>query len=307
MFQTLLPAQGVRKYTKKMIEEKIYQINKGSSQWPIRLSVLKGMPEYLRFKGSIPGNSESTIAIVGARQCSPYGKRLAYEYGNALAKAGFSVVSGMARGIDSCAHQGAMDAGGKTYAILGCGVDICYPASSQKIYREIPKTGGIISEFPDGTPPVGYNFPRRNRIISAFADCVLVIEAKRKSGSLITADFALEQGRDVYAVPGRTSDALSEGCNHLISMGAGLALSPEMLIRELGISWYRPDHLLPDISFEDEDLTKIYDLLDERPMAFEVLQKKLDFSSDRLLQALLYLQLEGRIREIFRGTYIKIW
>lgn len=151
-------------------------------------------------------------------------------------RAGVEIISGMAQGIDSCAHEGALDAGGSTIAVLGCGVDVCYPAASRRTYERLRKNGGLLSEYPCGAPPLAFHFPQRNRIISALSDVVLIVEARRRSGSLITADLALEQGKSVMAVPGRVTDRLSEGCNWLISEGAGIARAPADVLAELGFT-----------------------------------------------------------------------
>ena len=157
--------------------------------------------------------------------------------GNFLSEHGVQVISGMAAGIDAEGHKGALEGGTPTFAVLGNGVDICYPSSSRGIYRRIPqKNGGIISEYEPGTRGRAYHFPARNRIISGLADLVLVVEAKEKSGSLITASCALEQGKMVYAIPGAVNDALSRGCHKLIYDGAGIAYSPEILLDEWGLS-----------------------------------------------------------------------
>lgn len=212
------------------------KITPEDTRWPKRLEGLKGMPPCLYVRGEIPDEEEKTIAIVGARMCSQYGKQQAFRFAKEMARAGVSVVSGMALGVDGYAHAGALEGGGRTYAVLGCGLDICYPEKNRRLYEEIPKRGGLITEFSSGSKPLGKHFPLRNRIISALADLVLVVEARAKSGSLITADFALEQGKDVYALPGRVGDALSEGCNRLIAQGAGIAVEPSALLEELGIS-----------------------------------------------------------------------
>lgn len=205
-------------------------------QYPQRMREMENMPGGIYTLGRLPDEKKKSAAIVGARLCTGYGYEQAYRFAYELARAGVEIISGMAQGIDSCAHEGALDAGGSTIAVLGCGVDICYPASSRRTYERLQKNGGILSEYPCGVPPLAFRFPERNRIISALADVVLVVEAKKRSGSLITADLALDQGKSVMAVPGRITDRLSEGCNWLISQGAGIARAPSDVLAELGLT-----------------------------------------------------------------------
>ena len=222
-----------RKYRKT----EIHYVEKNSSIYPARLRELSGMPKQLYYIGRFPEDNKPTAAIVGARLCSAYGRIQAFRYGKFLSEHGVQVISGMAAGIDAEGHKGALEGGTPTFAVLGNGVDICYPSSSRGIYRRIPqKNGGIISEYEPGTRGRAYHFPARNRIISGLADLVLVVEAKEKSGSLITASCALEQGKMVYAIPGAVNDALSRGCHKLIYDGAGIAYSPEILLDEWGLS-----------------------------------------------------------------------
>ncbi len=170
---------------------------KDSSVYPARLKELPGMPKQLYYIGSFPDDAKPTAAIVGARLCSPYGRIQAFNYGKFLSEHGVQVISGMAAGIDAEGHKGALEGGTPTFAVLGNGVDICYPSSSRGIYRRIPeKNGGIISEYEPGTKGRAYYFPARNRIISGLADLVLVVEAKEKSGSLITAAVGTGTGED---------------------------------------------------------------------------------------------------------------
>ena len=159
---------------------------------------------------------------------------MAEAFAGRLGGAGVSIISGMARGIDGIGQQAVLAKGGKTYAVLGCGVDVCYPASNRRLYEEITeKGGGILSVFPPGTAPLKQHFPERNRIVAGLSDLVLVVEARQKSGTWITVDMALEQGKNVYAVPGRLTDRLNDGCNLLIRQGAGIALSPDDILAEL--------------------------------------------------------------------------
>lgn len=281
-------------------------IGKDNADYPERLRQYRGMPGKLYVKGELPGAEEPAVAIVGARMCSQYGRKQAYEFAKALAEAGISVISGMARGVDGYAHEGALAAGGKTYAVLGCGVDICYPASNRHIYERIPECGGILSEFENGVPPIARHFPMRNRIISALADVVLVIEAKEKSGSLITADFALEQGKDVYALPGRVGDALSSGTNQLIAQGAGIAYSPKMLLEELGNStdmiksYMKNNHLGLAKEFD-----LVYSCVDLQPKDLHTILEEVELPAEQTMNILLKLQLEGKIFEVFRNCYVK--
>lgn len=203
-------------------------------EYPSRLREIPDPPYGLFVKGKVPDTETLAVAVVGARECSEYGKYTAQALGRCLAENGVQVVSGMAKGIDGISQRAAMEAGGRAYAVLGCGVDICYPAQNRAIYDQLPEKGGILSPYPPGTQPQPGLFPPRNRIVSGLADVVVVVEARQKSGTLITVDMALEQGREVYVVPGRLTDRLSDGCNRLIKQGAGVLLSPEEFVRELG-------------------------------------------------------------------------
>lgn len=223
----------------RMERDKISFIPYYHPDYPKRLLQIPDSPFGIYVKGEVPKDSERSVAIVGARSCSAYGRYVADAFARELAREGVAVVSGMARGIDGVAQKGALAAGGRTYAVLGCGVDICYPASHAKLYEEISRAGGILSTYPPGTAPTPKHFPPRNRIISGLSDAVLVVEARQKSGTLITVDMALEQGREVYAVPGRVTDRLSDGCNGLLLQGAGAALSPAQVVKELSETVWR--------------------------------------------------------------------
>lgn len=216
-------------------ENQIHYTCIGHASYPDRLLKIPDPPFGLYYLGNLPEQNRPSVAIVGARGCSPYGIRMAAEFGSCLAKAGCQIISGMARGIDGIGQQAALQEGGYSLAILGCGVDICYPKENQSLYDTLCANGGICSEYAPGIQPKNTLFPARNRLISGFADAVLVIEARKRSGSLITVDMALEQGKEVYALPGRITDALSEGCNDLIKQGAFIALSPEEMLRDMGL------------------------------------------------------------------------
>ena len=217
----------------RMRERGIFLVTEDEPQFPERLSRIPDKPYALYFAGRLPQAEKRAVAVIGARECTAYGRYMAEQFGAAFAKAGIQVISGMARGIDGIGQTAALKEGGYSLGVLGCGVDICYPGENKERYETLLAAGGICSEYPPGTEPRAVLFPPRNRIISGLCDAVLVVEAREKSGTLITVDMALEQGREVYALPGRATDPLSGGCNRLIRQGAGLASSPEEVLEEL--------------------------------------------------------------------------
>ena len=199
----------------------VIKLAQDDKYYPNKLKSIYDPPELLYCLGDIRLLNEPSIAIVGTRNASNYGKRIAYNLSQELSKRGVTIISGLASGIDSYAHEGAFKNVGKTIAVLGSGIDVIYPKENEDLYKSIIKNGGlIVSEFPLGTKPEKDNFPKRNRIISGLSDGVVVVEAKKKSGALITADLALEQGRSVFAVPGNIDSQNSEGTNNLIKEGA---------------------------------------------------------------------------------------
>lgn len=299
----------------KLLEKKIRFYTCSDQGYPSRLRKLKHPPYGLYCIGDLPQEGKPAAAVIGARECSEYGSFVAKAFAGKLTEAGISIVSGMARGIDGIAQQGAIDAGGITYAVLGCGVDICYPASNRKLYEEILASGGgILSVFPPGTEPQKRNFPERNRIVAGLSDILLVVEARQKSGTWITVDMALEQGKSVYAVPGRLTDRLSDGCNLLIRQGAGIALSPEDLIQELkiltnregiGISKKKKTEEQRDINPKAE----LYDFLDFSPRTADEILKRMQKEGKKaelseVLSGLIVLCMEGRARQE-AGCYMK--
>lgn len=218
---------------RKLEEDHITFLVKGDDGYPKRLQEIPDAPYGLFLKGKAPSEEMLSVAVVGARDCSEYGRYLARELGRAFGEHGIQVVSGMARGIDGICQMAALEAGGSSFGVLGCGVDICYPSQNRPLYRRLQEKGGILSIYPPGMQPRPSLFPPRNRIVSGLSDAVVVVEARQRSGTLITVDMALEQGREVYAVPGRLTDRLSDGCNRLLKQGAGVLLSPADFIAEL--------------------------------------------------------------------------
>lgn len=283
------------------------KITGSDPEYPNRLKEIKSPPKELYIKGRLPDEKVLSVAIVGARECSPYGRRMAQEIGAELARAGIQIISGMARGIDGAAQGGALSAGGATFAVLGCGVDICYPSEHRKLYESLQKEGGILSELSPESPPLPQHFPARNRIISGLSDVVLVIEAREKSGSLITADLALEQGKDVYALPGPVNSNLSRGCNGLIKQGAGIVVSIEDFMEELHISYSGKMEKIEENKILLESAEKlVYTCLDLYPKNLGTLVGETDLTIPELLNVLFRLELKGYIQEISKNYYVKI-
>lgn len=205
--------------------KEIFILTAQDAAYPHRLRSIYDAPILLYGRGAMPlFDDEATVAVVGTRSCTPYGIRTAEQLGYELGRQGAIVVSGLAKGIDAAAHCGALRGGGFVAGVLGCGIDVVYPASSRRLYEDVAATGVLLSEYPPGTPPERAHFPERNRIISGLSLGVVVVEAPERSGALITANMALEQGRDVFAVPGPIDASNSRGCNQLIRDGAGLVM-----------------------------------------------------------------------------------
>lgn len=308
MLQLLMEGrkQNIQKMYDEICGKGITFLSIEDEAYPHRLKQIPDAPIGIYVKGKLPGKDRRTVAVVGARMCSEYGRAMAKELGRELAAKGVCVVSGMARGIDAAGHAGAIEAGGMTCAVLGCGVDVCYPASNRKLYGEIIEMGSIISEVPPGMQPMPMLFPQRNRIISGLSDAVVVVEARAKSGSLITADQALEQGRDIYAVPGRMNDPLSEGCNNLIRQGAGIISGIGDFLKDLDLqgNFEGTQEILEKLLLEKEE-SLVYSCVDLRPKNVEEILRKSGMSMPGLAQVLASLVQKGFITETFKNYYIR--
>ena len=272
-----------------------------------KLRIYEDKPLWLFYKGVLPKNEDKLVGMVGARNCSQYGKTMAESIAGKLALYSIGVVSGLARGIDVAAHRGAIEGGGRTYAVLGCGVDICYPRENINTYMEIISNGAVISEYPPGCEPMAWQFPYRNRIISMLSDSVAVMEAKRKSGSLITTDYALKYGKDVFALPGRVNDVLSEGCNDLIKSGALMVTEAEDMLFSVGVYFDEKDrrkNKKKKILLEKENEV-VYSCLDLLPKGIEEIIDKTGMNSSEIYEALMSLMLNGLIIEPVKNHYAR--
>ncbi len=279
----------------------------GEKEYPSKLMNIYDRPCVLYYRGQLPIENQKSVAVVGSRNCSPYGRGVAQELGRVLAENGANVISGLALGIDTQAHRGAVMAGGRTYGVLAGSADICYPAQNFNLYMDMLKAGGVISEYPPGTRTVPGMFPLRNRIISGLADAVIVVEAGHKSGSLITVNHALEQNREVYAVPGRLGDPDSIGCNEIIAEGAAIISSYDTLLEELKltVSHKKNDNKINLCLATDEKM--LYSLLlDFTPKGLDTLIDESKLPPGRVFAGLLGLQMKSIIREISKNFYIRV-
>ncbi len=291
----------LKKGYEELEKKKIHYVTTLNPEFPERLRPYKDCPAGLFYKGMLPKEDTPTVAIVGARNCTEYGKGAAEYLALELAKYGIGIISGLALGVDSAAHRGCLRGNGKTYAVMGCGVNLCYPRENYRLFNEIEATGGIISEFVPGTEPASMNFPLRNRIISGLSDAVIIVEAREKSGSLITGDLALEQGKEVFAVPGRINDPLSAGCNRLLQIGAAICLGPENVLEYFGIQYGKTqEQKLRENKKSEKRLAKkeniVYSFLDSRPKSLEEIVTFCQISVSEALEILMSLELYGLVQ-----------
>lgn len=287
---------------------KIITIN--DENYPEYLKNIYDPPIILYMKGCI-SRDEKYLAVVGSRKATSYGLSMAELVSRELSKCGITVVSGMARGIDTFAHKGALSDGGKTIAVLGCGLDIVYPYENKKLMDSIIENGACLSEFIPGTQPVAGNFPARNRIISGMSMGVIVIEAGEKSGSLITANFALEQGREVFALPGNVNSVKSTGTNKLIKEGAKMVTSLEDILEEIDVYFsnndkdfftkkLKDDKLLKGL---DEDEIKIVECLKLEPQHIDALVNKTGLDIKIVNAVVVMLELKGLVEQLPGKVY----
>ncbi|MGZ4384933.1 MAG: DNA-processing protein DprA [Gaiellaceae bacterium] len=244
---------------------------------------------FLRGSGSVELLRRPCVAIVGARACSSYGALVARRVGRELAEAGAVVVSGLARGVDAEAHRGALEGGGSTVAVLGCGIDRDYPQAHARLAARICEDGLLVSEYEPGVPPAPWRFPARNRIVAGLCAATVVVEARARSGALITADFALEEGREVWAVPGEITSALSRGTNHLLRLGAAPLLDSEELIATLGLA-PAPERSSAQLS---EPAARVQEALRRSAGSVDELALAIGMPADTLAAALVELELAG--------------
>ncbi|WP_349432726.1 DNA-processing protein DprA [Methylomarinum sp. Ch1-1] len=277
-------------------------------RYPRQLLEIVGPPPVLFVRGNIDLLHQPQIAIVGSRNPSAQGRQTAMDFAETLARFGFTITSGLALGIDAASHQGALKATGHTIAVAGTGLDRVYPARHKELASEISKRGALISEFPPGTSAQANHFPRRNRIISGLCIGLLVVEAARQSGSLISARLALEQNREVFAIPGSIHNPLARGCNALIREGAKLVETTDDILEELGEYNQRhevnvPEKKQSELDLEQQNLLK---LVQFSPTSIDDLVQQSGLSVEIISSMLLVLELQGYIASAAGGSYIRI-
>ena len=269
----------------------------GEENYPDMIAQIPGPPLMLYVNGDIEALHLPSLAIIGSRNPTKGGIRNAHDFAKHLASHGFSIVSGLAQGIDAAAHQGALDADGKTVAFVGNGIDRVYPAGNRKLAHSIVESGALVSEYPLGAPPERWHFPERNRLISGLSLGTLVVEAARRSGSLITARLAAEQGREVFALPGSIHNPLARGCHELIRQGAKLVETAADILAEL-----RPltKHMLETV---DDDYGELRKHLSFDPIGIDELARQSGLTIDQLSSMLLILELHGEVESLSGGRY----
>ncbi|OGP79243.1 MAG: DNA protecting protein DprA [Deltaproteobacteria bacterium RBG_16_49_23] len=293
--------QAVKKEISLLEKSGVRMITLKDPVYPPRLRDIYDPPSLLYLKGDLKKEDELAVSIVGSRKTTPYGRWITEKISQDLARHGVTVVSGMARGVDSVAHWGAISGGGRTIAVLGCGVDVVYPPENRNLFAKILEQGAVLSEFPMGSPPEGGHFPKRNRIISGLSIGVVVVQASADSGSLITANFALEQGRDVFAIPGNVGVEGSRGTNRLIKDGAKMVESSEDILEEILPQWKRGKERVEEVKPRGPELTEeeraLYEMLGENPLHIDVMIRESGFEPGKVSSLLLTLELKELISQ----------
>jgi len=277
--------------------------------YPENLKTIHYPPPVLYFRGTILESDKNSISIVGSRKATYYGKMVAEKISKDLALAGLTIISGMARGIDTAAHKGALSVSGRTIAVLGCGIDHIYPPENRRLAQEIQESGAVISEFSLSTLPERQNFPRRNRVISGLSLGTVVVEAAEKSGALITADFALEQGREVFAIPGNINSPLSNGSHNLIKQGAKLVENYQDILEEIHIVLPQKTaekEMVKENTFLTEEEKIIYQVITKEPTQIDDIIGVSKLSAGKVSEVLLNLELKDLIKEIEGKRFIKL-
>ena len=272
--------------------------------YPRRLQELEQPPPVLYMLGELTSEDEWAVAVVGTRRVTAYGRQVAEDIAGTLARNGITVISGLARGIDSISHQAALDAGGRTIAVLGSGLDRIYPPENRRLAEQIAAHGALISDYPPGTPPEASNFPPRNRLISGLSLAVVIVEAGQTSGALITAAFAADQGREVFAVPGNISSPGSKGTNRLIRDGAQPLLHPEQVLEALELTMVAEQRTARVVLPADAVEAQLFEALGREPLHIDEIRSRTELPIEKVTATLALMELKGMVRQVGGMQYI---
>jgi len=275
-----------------------------SNKYPAWLRDIALFPPVLFVRGMIKSDDEISIGVVGTRGATVYGKSIAERFAGDFARSGITVVSGMARGVDTMAHIGALKNKGRTIAVLGCGIDRCYPPENRRLMEGIIENGAVISEFNIGTPPLAHNFPKRNRIVSGLSKAILAIEAKEKSGVMNTVNWALDQNKEVFAIPGNIYSKTSSGTNRLIKDGATPVTTVDEILNSLGIKYTRKEIEAKKIALNETE-KKVWDRLSNEPTYLDVLSETMAEPTGSILNILLNLEIKGLVKQLPGMMFVK--
>jgi DNA processing protein len=274
--------------------------------YPRRLQELDQPPPVIYMLGELTSEDEWAVAVVGTRRVTAYGRQVAEDIAGTLARNGISVISGLARGVDSISHQAALDAGGRTIAVLGCGLDRIYPPENRRLAEQITANGALISDYPPGTPPEASNFPPRNRLISGLSLAVVIVEAGQTSGALITAAFAADQGREVFAVPGNINSPGSKGTNRLIRDGAQPLLHPEQILEELELTMVAEQRTARVVLPADAVEAQLFEALGREPLHIDEIRSRTDLPIEKVTATLAVMELKGMVSQVGGMQYIAL-
>lgn len=274
--------------------------------YPRRLKEIDQSPPVLYLRGDLAEADFWAVAMVGTRRITAYGRQTAQDLASALAQNGVTIISGMARGVDQVSHLAALNAGGRTLAVLGSGVDVIYPSEHRSLAERIISQGALVSDYPPGTQPEGGNFPPRNRIISGLSQAVVVVEAGDQSGALITAAFAAEQGREVFAVPGQIYAPQSKGANRLIREGAHILLDVQDILEVLNMAQVKEHTSARLVLPSDATEAQLYALLDDNPLHIDELRLKADLPIEKVTSTLILMELKGLVRQVGNMRYVAV-
>lgn len=306
-FETFRKAFGIESYLKKLEKLKIEFVVRDDKNYPENLKDLDNAPMVLYIRGKLKAEDTNAVAVVGSRKMTSYGREVTEKFSSELANFGITIVSGLARGIDTAAHKGALSVGGRTIAVLGCGLDSVYPPENTQLAREIiEKESAVVSEYPLGHPALPINFASRNRIVSGLSKAVLVVEGAEKSGTLLTASSAADQGRTVFAVPGQITSPLSAAPLFLLKNGAKIATEPSDILEELDIQVKVDREKIEKVMPSTKEETELLEILTNEPLHLDEVARISSLDTPSVSARLTIMELKGLVKNMGGGVYRKI-